>query len=134
MFPGFSDPPGYRTVKTLQSGALDQLRARQQRRFANVTWGQLVEEGYIIAGGPDTVAEKMEEMIKGLRVGHVFCLLHNGNQPAWKTRHSSELFASKVMPRLRDVWADYEGDDRWWIKPYDGRVDPTAAPAGEERR
>ena len=132
VYPGFSDPPGYRTVKTLQSGALDQLRARQQRRFAELTWGQLIDEGYVIAGSPDTVAEQMEEMIKGLRVGHLFCLIHNGNQPDWKTRYSSELFATKVMPRLRDVWADYDGDERWWIKPYDGRVDPTAGRRAEE--
>ena len=59
-------------------------------------------------------------------IGHVFCLLHTGNQPDWKTRYSSELFATKVMPHLRDLWPDYEDDDRWWIHPLEGRVDPTA--------
>jgi hypothetical protein len=55
----------------------------------------------------------------------VFCLLHTGNQPDWKTRYSSELFAREVMPHLRGLWPDYEGDDRWWIHPLEGRVDPT---------
>ena len=66
----------------------------------------------------------MEDMIKGLHIGHVFCLLHNGNQPDWKTRYSSKLFAEKVMPALRDIWPEYKDDDRWWIKPYEGRVRP----------
>jgi hypothetical protein len=69
-------------------------------------------------------------MIKGLRVGHVFCLIHNGNQPDWKTRHSTQLFAEKVMPGLRDMWPDWEHDDRWWIHPLEDRVDPVATLGG----
>ena len=69
----------------------------------------------------------MIDMIKGLHVGTIFCLLHNGNQPDWKTRHSTKLFAEKVMPQLRDVWPDWGGDDRWWVKPLAERVDPMAA-------
>jgi hypothetical protein len=70
----------------------------------------------------------MVELIRSLRVGHVFCLLHTGNQPDWKTRRSSELFATQVMPYLRDLWPEYSGDDRWWIHPLESRVDPTAVP------
>ncbi len=95
-----------------------------QKLFANLTWKDLVEGGYVIAGSPDTVREQMEHMIKGLRVGHVFCLMHNGNMPDWKTRHSSKLFAEKVMPQLKDIWPEWKNDDRWWIKPYDDRVRP----------
>ena len=61
-------------------------------------------------------------MIKTLNVGHVFGLFHIGNMPDWKVRRSSKLFAEKVMPQLRDVWPDWKDDDRWWIKPYEGRV------------
>ena len=31
------------------------------------------------------------------------------------------------MPQLRDVWPDWQGDDRWWVKPLAERVDPMAA-------
>ena len=65
-------------------------------------------------------------MIEDLRIGHVFCLLHTGNQPDWKTRYSTELFATQVMPQLRDLWPEYRDDDRWWIHPLEDRVDPTA--------
>ena len=78
----------------------------------------------MIAGSPDTVREQMEHMIKSLRLGHIFCLMHNGDMPDWKTRHSSKLFAEKVMPQLKDIWPEWKDDDRWWIKPYDERVRP----------
>jgi hypothetical protein len=59
-------------------------------------------------GSPETVRQQLEECIKGLRIGHLFCLFHNGNMPDWKVRHSSKLFADKVMPRLRDPLAGLE--------------------------
>ena len=126
VYPGFADPPGYRTVKTIKAGALSQLRAEMQKMFSNLTWKDLVDGGMVIAGSPDTVRQRMEDMITGLRVGHVFCLFHNGNQPDWKTRYSSQLFAEKVMPQLRDMWPDWRDDDRWWIHPMENRVRPTA--------
>ena len=124
VFPGFAEPPGYRTLKTIKSGKLSQLRAENQKLFTNLTWKDLVEGGYVIAGSPDTVREQMEHMIKSLRLGHIFCLMHNGDMPDWKTRHSSKLFAEKVMPQLKDIWPEWKDDARWWIKPYDERVRP----------
>ena len=68
-----------------------------------------------------------------LRVGHVFCLMHNGNMPDWKTRYSTKLFAEQVMPQLRNMWPDWDGDDRWWIHPLEGRVEPEATFADARR-
>jgi len=122
VYPGFADPPGYRTISTIRAGMLDQLRADAQRRFATLTWKDLIDGGFVIGGSPATVYDRMVEMIEQLRIGHVFCLFHNGDQPDWKTRHSTKLFAEKVMPRLRDLWPEYAGDDRWWVKPLASRV------------
>ena len=133
VYPGFADAPGYRTIKTMQAGALNQLTAAAQRRFSELTWENLVENGNIIAGSPETVVDRMKDMITNLRVGTVFCLLHNGNQPDWKTRYSTKLFAEKVMPKLQDMWPDHEGDDRWWCKPLANRVDPTETIGGKAR-
>jgi alkanesulfonate monooxygenase SsuD/methylene tetrahydromethanopterin reductase-like flavin-dependent oxidoreductase (luciferase family) len=133
VYPGFADPAGYRTISTIKAGMLDQLRADAQRRFATLTWKDLIEGGYVIGGSPATVHDRMVDMITGLRVGHVFCLLHNGNQPDWKTRHSTKLFADKVMPRLRGLWPEYEGDDRWWVRPLPGRVRADATFADARR-
>ncbi|WP_420439864.1 LLM class flavin-dependent oxidoreductase [Candidatus Poriferisodalis sp.] len=134
VFPGFADPPGYRTVKTIQAGKLDQFRKENQALFKRLTWKDLVEGGYVIAGSPDTVRERMEDMIKRLRVGTVFCLLHMGNMPDWKTRYSSQLFAEKVMPGLRGIWGDEFADaEDWWCKPMDERVRPEDTMADARR-
>jgi alkanesulfonate monooxygenase SsuD/methylene tetrahydromethanopterin reductase-like flavin-dependent oxidoreductase (luciferase family) len=121
VYPGFADPPGYRTIDTIKAGKLNQLRKENLDLFSNVTWKDLVEGGFVIAGSPDTVAEEMEHMARSLRVGTVFCLLHMGNMPDWKTRYSTQLFAEKVMPRLRNVWPDWDAA-QWWCKPLKERV------------
>ncbi len=122
--PGFADPPGYRTVKTIQSGKLNQFRAENQRLFTQLTWKELVDGGYVIAGSPETVRERMEEMIKSLRLGTLFLLFQIGDMPDDKVRNSTRLFAEKVMPRLRDLWPEWKNDDRFWCKPLETRVRP----------
>lgn len=122
--PRYADPPGYRTIKTIKAGALGQLRESRQKIYTQLTWKDLVEGGYVIAGGPDTVRERMEDMIKGLRIGMVFGLFQMGNMPDWKVRINTQLFAEKVMPQLRNLWPEYANDDRWWIHPMEDRVQP----------
>ena len=103
---------------------LAQLTAARQKILENLTWKQLIDERFIIAGSPETVRQQLEECIKGLHIGHLFCLFHNGNMPDWKTRHSSKLFAEKVMPHLRDMWPEWKHDERWWMHPMDDRIRP----------
>jgi alkanesulfonate monooxygenase SsuD/methylene tetrahydromethanopterin reductase-like flavin-dependent oxidoreductase (luciferase family) len=126
VYPGFSDPPGYRTIKTIKAGKLNQLRADQMKLFQSLTWKDLIEGGMVIAGSPDTVRERCEHMIKTLRLGTVFGLFHMGNMPDEKTRYSTKLFADKVMPHLKELWPEYKDDDRFWCRPYEGRVRPEA--------
>ncbi len=125
VYPGFGDAPGYRTIKTLQANAMSQFTQASQVDFANVTWKQLIDEGRVIAGSPDTVRERMEDLIKSLRVGVVFCLLHQGDMPWELARYNTHLFATEVMPGLRDIWPE-ESDDRFWIHPIpeEERYDP----------
>jgi hypothetical protein len=136
VYPGFADPPGYRTISTIKAGVLDQFRQRNAFNFSELTWKDLVEGGYVIAGSPETVLHRMKDMITSLRLGHVFCLMHNGNMPDWKTRNSTKLFAEKVMPHLQNMWPDFDGDDRWWIHPLDTRVraDETMADARRDAK
>ena len=126
VYPGFSDPPGYRTIKTIKAGKLSQLRAEQMKLFQSLTWKDLIEGGMVIAGSPDTVRERCEHMIKTLRLGTVFGLFHMGNMPDEKTRYSTKLFADKVMPHLKELWPEHKDDDRFWCRPYEGRVRPEA--------
>jgi alkanesulfonate monooxygenase SsuD/methylene tetrahydromethanopterin reductase-like flavin-dependent oxidoreductase (luciferase family) len=121
---GFADPPGYRTVKTIQSGKLNQFRAENQQVYTNLTWKDLVDGGFVIAGSPSTVRERMEDMIKSLRVGSLFLLFQIGDMPDEKVKNSTKLFAEKVMPQLRDMWPEWKNDDRFWCKPLETRVRP----------
>lgn len=131
VYGGFADAPGYRTIKTIQTGALSQY-APPIGGYSELTWKDLVEQGHIIAGSPETVRQRMEDLIKGLNVGNIFCLLHVGNMPMDKCMHSTKLFAEKVMPHLRDMFPDYKDDNRFWCKPLAKRVKPGSLPAEKE--
>jgi alkanesulfonate monooxygenase SsuD/methylene tetrahydromethanopterin reductase-like flavin-dependent oxidoreductase (luciferase family) len=118
---GFADPPGYRTVATIKTGALNQYKPLTPDALGELPWKQLLDEGNIIAGSPATVRERMEELIKSLHVGHVFLLFQIGSMPNDLVCHSSKLFAEQVMPKLRNLWPDWAGDERWFPQPMDGR-------------
>jgi hypothetical protein len=92
--------------------------------FTQLSWKELVDGGYVIAGSPETVRERMEYMIKSLRLGTLFLLFQIGNMPDDKVRHSTRLFAERVMPQLRDTWPEWKNDDRFWCKPLETRVRP----------
>jgi alkanesulfonate monooxygenase SsuD/methylene tetrahydromethanopterin reductase-like flavin-dependent oxidoreductase (luciferase family) len=135
VFPGFADAPGYRTIKTIQKGVLSQYAPPASGGlFPQLSWKEMVEGGYIIAGSPETVRQRMEEMIKGLRVGNVFCLMHIGDMPKEKSMYSTQLFAEKVIPKLRNIFPEYASDNRFWCKPMANRVSPGALPAEVDLR
>ena len=121
VYPGFADAPGYRTIKTIQTGALSQY-APPTGGYTQLTWKELTEQGHVIAGSPETVRQRMEDLIKGLNVGNIFCLMHVGNMPADKCMYSTKLFAEKVMPKLRNMFPDWEDDNRFWTAPLKDRV------------
>jgi alkanesulfonate monooxygenase SsuD/methylene tetrahydromethanopterin reductase-like flavin-dependent oxidoreductase (luciferase family) len=135
VYPGFADAPGYRTIKTIQTGALSQY-APPRGGYTQLTWKELTEQGHVIAGSPETVRQRMEDLIKGLNVGNIFCLMHVGNMPADKCMYSTKLFAEKVMPKLRDMFPDWADDNRFWTTPLEKRVTsgslPKEAPTGAE--
>ncbi len=117
VYPGFADAPGYRTIKTLKANVTSQMTRKAVGDVSAMSWDQLVHDGYVIAGSPDTVVGQMKELIHTLRVGNIFCLIHVGNMPKEKCMRSTRLFAEEVMPRLRNEWPDHAEDDRFWIHP-----------------
>jgi hypothetical protein len=124
VYPGFADAPGYRTIKTIQSEFLHQMQRPNLALGATLSWGELVERGFIIAGSPETVCERLETLIKGLRVGNLICGIHVGDMPPEKTRYSTTLFATKVMPQLKGIRRDWDSDERFWIRPLPQRAAP----------
>jgi alkanesulfonate monooxygenase SsuD/methylene tetrahydromethanopterin reductase-like flavin-dependent oxidoreductase (luciferase family) len=125
--PRFAAPPGYVTEATqragmqsmvARAGQSERLRTAQERAVSKSAreFDAILENGYIIVGSPDQVADKIRELAKTLHVGHLMTLLQFGNMDKQLTMYNTRLFAEKVMPQLQDLFAN-EWEDRWWPKP-----------------
>jgi alkanesulfonate monooxygenase SsuD/methylene tetrahydromethanopterin reductase-like flavin-dependent oxidoreductase (luciferase family) len=76
----------------------------------------ILEQGYVIVGSPDEVAERLREVAQTLNVGHLMLLLQFGNMNRQLALHNTELFAKRVAPQLADLFED-EWENRWWPRP-----------------
>ena len=89
-------PPGYMSDHSwgrfLQSG----LGA-----YSDVSYEDLLGQGYAVVGSPATVRERLAELEEELGFGLVNALLHIGDMPHDRTIRNMELFAREVMPNFR---------------------------------
>ena len=69
------------------------------------TWEELESSNSIIVGGPDTVYERLRELVDSSNVGNLLIQFHIGNMSDDITRGSMTRFAEQVAPRLRDYSA-----------------------------
>ena len=104
--------PGYMSKKSIQDMLQKLGTANPFMDKPRPTYADAVKSGSVIAGSPDTVAERLIEAAKDLHIGHLVAIMQIQSMPTELTKHSTKLFAEKVMPRLRELFADYE--DRWW--------------------
>ncbi len=111
VYNGFADAPGYRTVKTIKAGVLGQVGEQAALRREGLKWQDFIDQGYVIAGSPKTVRERLREAMKSLNCGHLMILQQIGSMPPELVRKSTNLFATEVMPYMRDLWTDFE--DKW---------------------
>jgi alkanesulfonate monooxygenase SsuD/methylene tetrahydromethanopterin reductase-like flavin-dependent oxidoreductase (luciferase family) len=121
----YAAAPGYSTVKSMTTqmrrgtsnvDPQDKLRATR----GEMSFWEYDEKGYIIAGTPDRVAQRIRELATELRVGQLIASLHMGNLSEEAAAENTSLFASKVIPQLRDVWADEP--DHWTPQVSQSRV------------
>jgi alkanesulfonate monooxygenase SsuD/methylene tetrahydromethanopterin reductase-like flavin-dependent oxidoreductase (luciferase family) len=123
--PRFAAPPGYVSEATQRSGLQSQVQkaagvgvgSTAGTRFASVArdMDAIVDRGYVVIGSPDEVAEQLREVASTLNVGHLMLLLQFGTMGKELTLYNTRLFAERVMPKLRDIFGDWE--DRWWPQP-----------------
>ncbi len=111
VYPGFGDAPGYRTLNTLRAGLLAQT-GRFGERPPTPTWDNLREGGNVIAGTAKQVAEQLEAVAKDLNVGHLMLLCQIGSLPHDLAMENIKRTATKVVPKLRGVFSEW--DDQWW--------------------
>src|SRR5215213_6754807 len=118
--PGFLSPPGYTTTASMKaqmdraaqvggSGFTNEDRLRAAR--GEMSFWEYDEKGFIIAGTPARVRQRIRELATSLRVGQLIPTLHMGNLSEETAAKNTELFGREVIPYLRDLWADQP--DHW---------------------
>ena len=135
--PAYVQPPGYHTQATLQAqmargGGRLTNEDRMKAARGELSFWEYDEKGFIIAGTPKRVRERLRELATSLRVGQLIPTLHMGNLPEETAAKNTELFGREVIPYLRDLWADQP--DHWTPHVSQQRVAANAhAPAGVSR-
>src|SRR5256712_3729640 len=102
VWEGFAEAPGYRTVKTLQTGTKPQVGAQAKKIRQSLDWQKYLDQGYVIAGSPATVRAQLTECIKSRRVGHLMGRLQIGSMPEDLTAHHPAALARHELPPGRD--------------------------------
>ena len=113
--PYFMEAPGYRTRRSTEFI----LKSNPPSEIAKIAalrkdWKGMVDNGFIIAGSPATVADRIIEAAKSLRFGNLHALLQIGSMPHDLTEKNITLFAEEVMPRIKHRWADDGWKHEWW--------------------
>ena len=114
VYPGFTDAPGYITEGSVRARYKSQVRqvARNKQAKHDLTWAEMVDNGYVVIGGPDTVREQLEQAATELRIGHLCAMLQFGNMSDELTRYNTSMFGEKVAPGLKTLFSEYP--DPWW--------------------
>ena len=131
LYPGFADPPGYRSEATVRAGVEGMIKQAADRAadrspgpagrsragfHSTLTFDEMVEKGYVVIGSPTSVAEQLTEVATSLNVGNLMLLLQFGNMDRDLTMFNTELFADKVMPEIHGLFED-QWEHRWWPDP-----------------
>ena len=118
--PRFAQPPGYTSEATIRARVQSQVATAAKKavgRLPSVTdMKDIVEQGYVVIGSPDEVADQLRAAATELNVGQLMLLLQFGNMGKDLAQHNTRLFAEKVMPQLSGLFDD-RWENRWWPKP-----------------
>jgi alkanesulfonate monooxygenase SsuD/methylene tetrahydromethanopterin reductase-like flavin-dependent oxidoreductase (luciferase family) len=111
----YAAPPGYTSIAS-QREVLERARGVSTEDRLRATRGELSfweydDLGFIIAGTPERVRQRLRDLATELRVGQLITCMHMGNLPEETAAMNNELFGAQVAPYLRDLWSDHE--DEW---------------------
>jgi alkanesulfonate monooxygenase SsuD/methylene tetrahydromethanopterin reductase-like flavin-dependent oxidoreductase (luciferase family) len=116
----FVSPPGHSSEETARkragSALLKTAASKGRDGIGGVSrdWDGILHNGYVVAGTPNEVTEQLLELGDKLNVGHLMAMLQFGSMSTEVARYNINLFAAKVLPRLRGRNGQWE--DLWWPK------------------
>jgi alkanesulfonate monooxygenase SsuD/methylene tetrahydromethanopterin reductase-like flavin-dependent oxidoreductase (luciferase family) len=128
----FATPPGYNTLDStramLTRSQSISAEERQKASRGELSFWEYDALGYIIAGTPERVEQRLRELVTDLRIGQLITCMHVGDLSEEVALKNNQLFGEKVAPKLRDIWNEHE--DRWTPKVSQQRVAAANAAAG----
>ncbi|HWH26591.1 MAG TPA: LLM class flavin-dependent oxidoreductase [Pseudolysinimonas sp.] len=90
-------PPGYVSLASMR-GMKGGYRSKPMNEM---TYPELLENRWIVAGSPQTVADGLNEVIEKLGLGRVIIPLTTGLKPKWMVDKVLTLFSEEVLPQFR---------------------------------
>lgn len=117
--PGYTTPASLKSMNSLMKKGASKLTPEDQKRAARgeMPFWEMDEKGFIIAGSPERVEQRIRELATELRIGQLITCLHMGDLPEETAAHNTHLFATKVAPKLRNLWEDEP--DHWTPQVHD---------------
>lgn len=91
-------PPGYMTPSSFRG-----LLMAGMKPYPELSYEELLNDGYAVVGSPDTVKARLRELQEELGFGQLIGLFGLGDITPERSRRSTELFASEVMPAIRPL-------------------------------
>lgn len=90
-------PPGYVSVSSMRA-----MRGGYRSRPMNeMTYDDLMENKWILAGSPQTVTEQLHTVVEKLGLGRVILGITTGLKPQWMVDKMLTLFSEEVLPHFR---------------------------------
>jgi alkanesulfonate monooxygenase SsuD/methylene tetrahydromethanopterin reductase-like flavin-dependent oxidoreductase (luciferase family) len=82
-------------------GSFDYKGMKVALDFSNLTYDRMDREGWLIAGSPETVIDKIRDQQKETGFGKLLGVFCFGNLPYETVKRNLRLFAAEVAPALR---------------------------------
>ena len=109
----FLAPPGHMTHSSLTHlitkrpfPPFDELK---KMRYADMN-----ARDFVVCGSIKTVTERLQHIVKTLRVGHLMLLPQFGSLSHEKTMENIDRIGKHVLPTLRPIWDNEPWVDHWW--------------------
>ena len=96
-------PPGYMSTKSFRNfvGALQKGKVKPQHQLS---YDELVNDGYIIVGSPQTVIDKLGHYCDNVGAGGMIMAGSSyGPMPHWMVMKNMQMFSEEIMPVFREA-------------------------------